>query len=620
MRKTEAALRSGSAVASQDAAGSGIPALASASSVATDEATLENQPVDAAQAAASAHTGLSAQKVPAADTAPAAHKTPAAHTAPAAQNTASAQNTHGQQRHPVHVVVLAAGQGKRMHAALPKVLHRLGGKTLLAHVLDSVVELAATRPAAVQRLPLVQALPLAPQVDTLHLVVGFASGQVRHAVEASDLATRFARATASAAPHSAPTEGRIAPAGLPPVTTMHSLPADRICWHLQHEQRGTGHALMQAAGAIPRTGHTLVLFGDVPLIQARSLRALIDHLHSEDASVILTARRSDPFGYGRILRNPQGAVLGIVEERDASPEQKQIGEINSGVMLLPNRHLHRWLTEITCDNAQGEYYLTDVVALAHRDGLPLIGHCIDDTHQIEGVNTLGQLIALERIFQRRLAEQLLAEGVCVMDPARLDVRGRLRCGRGVRIDVNCVFEGEVDLGDGVSVGAHCVLIDTGVAQGAQVLPFTHCEGAQIGADSRVGPYARLRPGTVLGVDNHVGNFVEIKATRTGAHSKANHLAYLGDAVIGERVNVGAGTITCNYDGANKHQTIIEDDAFIGSDTQLVAPVRVGAGATLGAGTTLTRNAPAGQLTVSRAPQHSVAGWKRPRKRNPPAAG
>lgn len=498
-----------------------------------------------------------------------------------------------------------------MHSALPKVLHQLGGRSLIAHVLDCVVDLAATRLDA-------PAMPgSAPRVNALHLVVGFAAAQVRAAIEDSDFPDRLARALgqSDAADRLARARGPQPREASQPETAPGGLH-----WHLQREQRGTGHALLQAAHALPARGHTLVLFGDVPLIESATLRSLMGRLAGNDTTVILTAHRDNPQGYGRIVRNAQGEVLGIVEERDAGADERRIREVNSGVMLLPNRHLSRWLGELASDNAQAEYYLTDVVAFARRDGLPLIGHCLDDVPQIEGVNTLAQLVALERIHQRRLADRFLAQGVCIMDPERFDVRGQLRCGHGVRIDVNCVFEGGVELGDGASVGANCVLIDCSVGNEAQVLPFTHCEGARIGPKSRVGPYARLRPGTELGTDNHVGNFVEIKATRTGAHTKANHLAYLGDALIGERVNVGAGTITCNYDGANKHQTVIEDDAFIGSDTQLVAPVRVGAGATLGAGTTLTRNAPAGELTVSRARQQSIAGWKRPRRRVPSAEG
>jgi len=486
---------------------------------------------------------------------------------------AAAHGTETRIAHPVDVVILAAGQGKRMHSPCPKVLHRLGGKVLIAHVLESVAELAESDP----QLP--RFTQASPRLNAVHLVLGFAAEQVRQAIEASDLPKQLGA----------------------------------LRFHLQQEQRGTGHALRQAVHALPSRGHTLVLFGDVPLIRASTLKLLIAELGSEDATVVLTAERDKPYGYGRIVRDPHGELERIVEERDATSDEKAIREVSSGIMLLPNRHLERWLNALSSDNAQAEYYLSDVVGFAHRDQLPLRACCIDDSDQIEGVNTLAQLIALERIFQRRLADELLNQGVCVMDPARIDVRGRLRCGRGVRIDVNCVFEGEVELGDGVSVGAHCVLIDSVIGEGTELLAFTHCEGARVGPGSRVGPYARLRPGTELGSANQVGNFVEIKATRTGAHSKANHLTYLGDAVIGSRVNVGAGTITCNYDGANKHLTVIEDDAFIGSDTQLVAPVRVGTGATLGAGTTLTRDAPAGQLTVSRASQQSLAGWKRPRK-------
>ena len=478
----------------------------------------------------------------------------------------------------LHVVVLAAGRGKRMHSDIAKVLHPIGGRSMLSHVLHSVLELAMQLPADYS-------------LKAVHVVFGYAGEQVQAAVHASGLLQAMAQKGIG------------------------------VHWHEQREQKGTGHALMQAQPSLPADGHSLVLFGDVPLIQAASLGGMIQRLHeaknrasAQDGLAILTAIVDQPKGYGRILRDPGShQVIGIVEERDASPEQQSLREINSGIMLLPHRHLGTWLAQLSDQNAQAEYYLTDVIAIAHRQGLPVIGYAVDDVMQIQGVNTLAQLIALERVYQKQQAERLLAQGVTIMDPDRFDLRGNLRCEADVHIDVNVLFQGEVILHRGARIGAHCVLIDTEVHEGAEVLPFTHCEATVIGAKSRVGPYARLRPGTLLGDSNHVGNFVEMKATKTGEHSKANHLAYVGDAVIGARVNIGAGTITCNYDGANKHQTIIEDDAFIGSDSQLVAPVRIGAGATLGAGTTLTRDAPPGELTVSRARQVSVSGWKRPIK-------
>lgn len=483
-------------------------------------------------------------------------------------------------KHWIDVVVLAAGRGKRMHSDLPKVLHPIGGRAMLDHVLHTVLELSSLQSAAWE-------------LKAIHLVRGFAGDAVKAAVEGLDL-------------QAALREREIA-----------------LFWHEQQDQRGTGHAVMQAQAALAASGHSLILFGDVPLIEAKSLCEMIGQVFhagdgSEDRSIMLTAMLDKPKGYGRILRDAENnSVIGIVEERDATEAQRQIAEINSGMMLLPNRHLGRWLAKLSDHNVQGEYYLTDVIAMAHAEGHPVIGFPLSDALQIQGVNTLAQLMALERAYQRRLADRLLAQGVRIMDPDRFDVRGTVECEAGVCIDVNVVFQGHVLLRRGARIGANCVLIDTEVHNDAEILPFTHCESAIIGARSRVGPYARLRPGTELGEDNHVGNFVEFKAAKTGAHSKANHLAYVGDALIGSRVNIGAGTITCNYDGAHKHQTVIEDDAFIGSDSQLVAPVRVGAGATLGAGTTLTRDAPAGELTVSRAKQATVSGWQRPRKSGKP---
>jgi bifunctional UDP-N-acetylglucosamine pyrophosphorylase/glucosamine-1-phosphate N-acetyltransferase len=483
-------------------------------------------------------------------------------------------------KHWIDVVVLAAGRGKRMHSDMPKVLHPIGGRPMLEHVLNTVLELSSLKSETWE-------------LKAVHLVRGFAGDSVQASIEELGLRAAFQAQDIE------------------------------LFWHEQIDQRGTGHAVMQAQEALAVSGHSLVLFGDVPLIEAQSLCEMIGQAFQagagrEDRSVILTAMLDKPKGYGRILRETHShAVIGIVEERDATEAQRQIAEINSGMMLLPNRHLGRWLAKLSHHNAQGEYYLTDVIAMAHAEGYPVIGFPLGDALQIQGVNTLAQLMALERAYQRRLADRLLAQGVRIMDPDRFDVRGTLECDAGVCIDVNVIFQGHVLLRRGARVGANCVLIDTEIHEDAEILPFTHCESAVIGARSRVGPYARLRPGTELGEDNHVGNFVEFKAAKMGAHSKANHLAYVGDALIGSRVNIGAGTITCNYDGAHKHQTVIEDDAFIGSDSQLVAPVRVGAGATLGAGTTLTKDAPAGELTVSRAKQTTVSGWQRPRKSGKP---
>jgi bifunctional UDP-N-acetylglucosamine pyrophosphorylase / glucosamine-1-phosphate N-acetyltransferase len=455
----------------------------------------------------------------------------------------------------MNVVILAAGMGKRMQSALPKVLHPLAGKPLLSHVIDTARSLAPAK---------------------LCVIYGHGGAAVLAALDS----------------HKA--RGGI-----------------DISAALQEPQLGTGHAVMQALPVLDDASPTLVLYGDVPLTSAASLRALVDAA-GQDKLGILTVVQADPFGLGRIVRE-NGRIVRIVEEKDASAEQRQIKEINSGIMCIPTAHLKAWLGRLQNNNAQGEYYLTDIVAQAVADGVEVVSAHPSAEWEVLGVNSKVQLAQLERIHQNNLAQALLEKGVTVMDPARIDIRGELVCGRDVRIDVGCVFEGNVTLADGVSVGAHSVLINASIAAGAQIKPFCHIEEAVVGPASIIGPYARLRPGTELGEDVHVGNFVEIKNSQVAAHSKANHLAYIGDATVGSRVNIGAGTITCNYDGANKFRTIIEDDAFIGSDSQLVAPVTVGAGATLGAGTTLTRNAPAGMLTISRPKQLTIEGWKRPVK-------
>ncbi|MCK9387166.1 MAG: bifunctional UDP-N-acetylglucosamine diphosphorylase/glucosamine-1-phosphate N-acetyltransferase GlmU [Sulfuritalea sp.] len=435
----------------------------------------------------------------------------------------------------MNVVILAAGQGKRMHSDLPKVLHRLAGKTLLGYVIDTARELDAER---------------------ICVVYGHGGEQVPRAFAALD--------------------------------------APDLSWARQEPQLGTGHAVLQAMPAAVPSAPTLVLYGDVPLIRAATLRRLIEAAGAGSLA-LLTAHVDNPHGYGRIVRIG-GKVTRIVEEKDADDAERTINEINTGILVAPAAALARWLPGLSQRNAQGEYYLTDIVALAVAEGMPVVTAHPGAAWETDGINSKAQLARLERVHQRNIAEALMEQGVTLSDPARIDVRGELRCGRDVFIDVNCVFEGRVVLGDGVRINANCVIQD-----------------AVVGAQSIVGPFARLRPGTVLAEDVHVGNFVEVKNSTIAAHSKANHLAYLGDATIGSRVNVGAGTITCNYDGANKFRTVIEDDAFIGSDTQLVAPVTVGRGATLGAGTTLTRDAPADQLTISRAKQTSIPGWKRPIK-------
>lgn len=453
----------------------------------------------------------------------------------------------------MNIVILAAGQGKRMRSRLPKVLQPLAGRPMLAHVLAAARTLADQQPN--------------PRIV---LVVGHGAEDVQAAFASeSDLA--FA---------------------------------------LQSPQLGTGHAVMQALPHLADDAHTLVLLGDVPLISPQTLQKLVIAAGRELA--LLTVEMADPTGYGRIVR-AGGSVSRIVEQKDATEAERAIREVNTGIMVLPTHRLRGWLAELSNENAQGEYYLTDVIAMAVRDGVTV--NAVHPEREIEvlGINSKAQLAELERAHQRDIAEALLEQGVTLTDPARIDVRGALHCATDVAIDVGCVFEGEVVLGEGVSVGPYCVLRNVTVAPGTQILAFSHLDGATVGEGARIGPYARLRPGTKLGPDTHIGNFVEVKAASFGAGSKANHLAYIGDAEVGERVNIGAGTITCNYDGANKHKTVIEDEAFIGSDTQLVAPVRVGRGATLGAGTTLTKDAPAGELTISRAKQLSLSGWKRPVK-------
>lgn len=450
----------------------------------------------------------------------------------------------------LNVVILAAGQGKRMHSTLPKVLHALAGTSLLGHVIATARSL---------------------QPKTICVVYGHGGDQVRAAfADASDLT-----------------------------------------WAQQQQQLGTGHAVIQALPNIDASLPTLVLYGDVPLTRAATLHALIEGAGSNLA--LLTATLADPTGYGRIVRSA-GKVTRIVEQKDASDEEKAITEINSGILLAPPGALQRWLPSLKNDNAQGEFYLTDIVALAVAEGMTVATAQPRDAWEIDGVNSKVQLAALERIHQRNLAQALLEAGVTLADPARIDIRGTVTCGRDVFIDVNVLFEGNVDIGDGAHISANCVVRNARIGAKVVLHSFTLIEEADVGAESLVGPYARLRPGAQLGRDVHVGNFVEVKNTQIADHSKANHHAYLGDATIGSRVNIGAGTIICNYDGANKHRTVIEDDAFIGSDTQLVAPVTVRKGATIAAGTTLTKDAPEGRLTLSRAKQVSIDNWKRPVKK------
>lgn len=450
----------------------------------------------------------------------------------------------------MQITILAAGQGKRMHSRLPKVLQPIAGRAMLSHVLD------ASR-------------ALNPEV--LCVVVGHGGEEVRQHLSAPD-----------------------------------------IVWAEQARQLGTGHAVQQAMPQMADSGAIMVLYGDVPLIRAQTLQRLAD-VAGDSRLALLTVTLPDPAGYGRIVRDAAGQVMAIVEEKDASPAQKAIQEVNTGILCAPAARLREWLGRLQNNNAQGEYYLTDVIGMAVADGVGVVAQQPQADWEVMGVNNKSQLAALERVHQRNQAENLLEQGVTLLDPARIDIRGEVVCGQDVEIDVGCVFEGRVELGDGVRVGANCVLRNVRVGAGTRVEPFCHFDGAQVGPSGILGPYARLRPGTVLAEDVHVGNFVEIKNSQIAAGTKANHLSYLGDATIGRGVNIGAGSITCNYDGANKFRTVIEDDVFIGSDSQLVAPVRVGKGATLGAGTTLTQDAPAGSLTLSRTRQLSLGNWQRPVK-------
>jgi bifunctional UDP-N-acetylglucosamine pyrophosphorylase/glucosamine-1-phosphate N-acetyltransferase len=438
-----------------------------------------------------------------------------------------------------------------MRSELPKVLQPLAGRPLLAHVLDRAAETHA---------------------DDVCVVYGHGGERVRS-----------------------------------------EFPSETLRWALQAEQLGTGHAMLQAMPGTPEQNQVLVLFGDVPLLTAETLRTLLGESRGDDL-LVLTVDMDDPTGYGRIVREGD-RVTGIVEEKDTSDAQKAIREINTGVMLCPGEQLKAWLGKLSNDNAQGEYYLTDVIAMAVADGVPVQGIKAPDQVEVMGINDKKQLAEAERALQTRLVEALMAEGVGFADPARVDIRGELTCGRDVFVDVNAVFEGDVTLGNGVRIEANNVIRDSALGDGVVVHPNCHIEGAVAGPGCEIGPFARLRPGAELADDVKVGNFVEIKKSIVAAGSKVNHLSYIGDSEIGVNVNVGAGTITCNYDGANKHRTKIGDGAFIGSGVNLVAPVEVGSGATIGAGSTITRDAPAEQLTLERSKQLTVRGWKRPTKKS-----
>lgn len=448
-----------------------------------------------------------------------------------------------------NVVILAAGKGTRMFSNKPKVLHELAGKPILQHVISCAKKLNANK---------------------IIVVVGFGSDQVKQAFS-----------------------------------------HENLIWVEQVKQLGTGHAVQQALPFLDDDATTLILLGDVPLIDATNCQELL--AQSKQSLTLLSFIKTDPTGYGRIVRSAVDEVIAIVEHKDASTEQRAINEVNTGMMAMPNSHLKNWLQRLQNNNAQGEYYLTDIIGFALQDEVEVTAELSQDEWAVTGINSKQDLAQIERVYQTRYAQILLKQGATLADPARIDVRGQLTVAKDVEIDVGCVFVGNVGLGDSVKIGAYCVIKDAVIAAGTIIAPYTHIVEARIGANARIGPYARIRPGTVLQADTHVGNFVELKNAQVDVGSKINHLSYVGDATIGKHVNIGAGTITCNYDGTNKFRTVIEDNAFIGSDSQLVAPVTIGEGATIAAGSTITKNAPAGELSLSRGRQITIKGWKRPVK-------
>jgi len=447
------------------------------------------------------------------------------------------------------IIILAAGQGKRMHSAKPKVLQTLAGRPMLQHVIDISRRLGA---------------------EDICVVYGHGGDDVRAAFAHED-----------------------------------------IRWALQEEQKGTGHALQQAMPEMPDVNRVLVLYGDGPLLRGSTLQNLLSRCGDNDIAV-LTVELDDPFGYGRIVRE-DGVVLKSVEEKDASDTEKSIKEINTGVICCPADKLKAWLGNLSNDNSQGEYYLTDIVGMAVADGIVVHGVITNDRVETMGINDRRQLAEAERALQRRLVEELMDQGVAFADPDRVDIRGNLTCGQDVFIDVNAIFEGDVSLGDNVKVESNNVIRDCRIGSGSVIHPNCHFDNATMGSHCEIGPFARLRPGAELGNEVHIGNYVEIKKSTVADGSKINHLSYIGDSTIGKKVNIGAGTISCNYDGVNKHRTIIGDGAFIGSGVELVAPVEIGAGATIGAGSTISKPAPADKLTLERAKQVTVRGWKAPVK-------
>jgi bifunctional UDP-N-acetylglucosamine pyrophosphorylase/glucosamine-1-phosphate N-acetyltransferase len=451
---------------------------------------------------------------------------------------------------PLHVVILAAGQGSRMKSSLPKVLHPVAGKAMLHHVVDTAKQLGA---------------------EKIHTVIGHGADQVRASLE-----------------------------------------DDSVNWVLQTEQLGTGHAVAQALPALPDDARVLVLYGDVPLTRKDTLETMVADLDERNLA-LLTVDMDNPHGYGRIVRNEQGLVQAIVEQKDATAEQQQIQEVNTGILAVSARQLKQWLPALSNSNAQGEYYLTDIIAMAVDHGLSVTVSQPLNPFEVQGVNNRLQLAELERWYQRQQAERLMTEGASLADPARIEVRGELIIGNDLWIDVNAVFEGRVSLGNNVVIGPNCVIKDATIADGAEIKANSVIEGAVVGANAQIGPFARLRPGTELAANTKVGNFVETKKAVVGEGSKINHLSYVGDASLGRNVNVGAGTITCNYDGVNKHQTVLGDGVFVGSNTSLVAPVNVAEQATIGAGSTITRDISEGELAVARGKQRNIAGWERPKK-------
>lgn len=452
------------------------------------------------------------------------------------------------------IIILAAGKGTRMKSTLPKVLHRLAGKSLLQHVIDSANNV---------------------QNANMIVVTGHGSEQVRSAVSSE---------------------------------------ASQINYVEQMEQLGTAHAVQMAVPNLGSSGTSLILYGDVPLILPETILGMLSAVNDNSMS-LLTVTLDDPTGYGRILRDESGQVTAIVEQKDASIEQLKVTEVNTGVLALKTEQLKQWLPQINNDNAQGEYYLTDLIALARNNGVNIVTKQPQSVEEVEGVNNRIQLSTLERFYQKQQAEKLMVAGVTLADPGRIDVRGNLSTGNDNYIDINAVFEGNVTLGSNVTIGPNCQIIDSDIGDGVEIKANTVIEQSEVASHSVVGPFARLRPGTVLAENAKVGNFVETKNTQVGKGSKINHLSYVGDAELGEGVNVGAGTITCNYDGVNKHKTVMGDNSFIGSNSSLVAPVKIGKNATVGAGSTINKDVPDDQLGLTRASQRAISDWQRPTKKN-----